>query len=46
MNGTVMVVIGAQRIAMIMVIVLSMTIPTDLMLSSIAPTRMNAYSSG
>jgi hypothetical protein len=37
--------IDAQRILMVMVIVLSMTIRTDLMLSSIVPTRMSDCSS-
>jgi hypothetical protein len=45
-NGTQKVAIVVHRIVMTMAIVLSMTILTDLMLSSIAPTRMNAYSSG
>jgi hypothetical protein len=46
MNGTQRVAIVVRRIVMTMAIVLFMTIPIDLMLSSIAPTRMNAYSSG
>jgi hypothetical protein len=37
--------IDVQRILMVMAIVLFMTIHTDLMLSSIVPTRMRNYSS-
>ena len=38
--------VTSQRIPIIMAIVLSMTIRTDLMLSSIAPTKRSDYSLG